>query len=174
MANNSIYTKDKTRKDSLVDFFDQFGNEDKRIEYFINMNYPSGYVCDHCGCHEYYLIKRKGIKNNYVLECAECGHQVSLFRERFEGSNLSLLQLLIGLYVFFTNNSGVDAPDLANYMDISPKSARKYAKKFRILWLKATMRRNSMLSFTKQTPLSKAEKRAMESAEKVLTSSRSS
>lgn len=133
MANSSIYTKDKPRKDSLVDFFDQFGSEDKRIEYFINMNYPSGYVCDHCGCHEYYLIKRKGIKNNYVLECAECGHQVSLFRERFEGSNLSLLQLLIGLYVFFTNNSGVDAPDLANYMDISPKSARKYAKKFRIL-----------------------------------------
>ena len=61
MTNNSIYTKDKPRKDSLVDFFDQFGSEDKRIEYFINMNYPSGYVCDHCGCHEYYLIKRKGI-----------------------------------------------------------------------------------------------------------------
>ena len=128
-----MYIKDKPRKDSLVEFFEKFGSEDKRIEYFINMNYPAGYVCDHCGCHEYYLIKRKGIKNNYVLECAECGHQVSILRERFEGSNLSLLQLLIGLYVFFTNNSGVDAPDLANYMDISPKSARKYAKKFRIL-----------------------------------------
>lgn len=91
-----MYIKDKPRKNSLAEFFNIFGKEDKCIEYFINMIYPFGYACNHCGFHEYYLIKRNGVKNNYVLECAECRHQVSLLsRIIFEDSNISLFQLLL-------------------------------------------------------------------------------
>lgn len=129
----------KPKKDSLVDFMDRFSTEEKRIAFFVNMKYPEGYECE-CGCHKYYLIKRKGLTNNYMLECAKCGHQVSLFSGTIlENSKLPLLKILIGLYLFFTSNNGISAIELANKMDVSVKTARRYARKFRILMAESNL-----------------------------------
>ncbi|MST90219.1 transposase [Sharpea azabuensis] len=113
--------KAKPRKDSLV-------------ELFISIKFSEGFVCDRCECHEYYLIKRSDIKNGYILQCKECGKQHTLLGGTiFDYSNLTILQIFIALYLFFTSNRGLSAPDLANIIDVSVKTARRYLRKFRIL-----------------------------------------
>lgn len=119
----------KPRKDSLVDFIERFSKEDKQINFFLNLKWPNGFSCDKCDCHDYYLVKRKNVKNGYLLICRKCGHQHSLLAHTiFQDSNL-----LIGLYVFFSSNNGVNGNQLANYMDVNVKIARKFSKKCRIL-----------------------------------------
>lgn len=39
----------------------------------------------------------------------------------------------LSLYFFFTSNRGLSVPDLANSIDVSVKTARRYLRKFRIL-----------------------------------------
>ncbi|SDW76029.1 Transposase zinc-ribbon domain-containing protein [Kandleria vitulina] len=119
----------KPRKDSLVDFIERFSKEDKQINFFLNLKWPNGFSCDKCDCHDYYLVKRKNVKNGYLFICRKCGHQHSLLAHTiFQDSNL-----LIGLYVFFSSNSVVNGNQLANYMDVNVKIARKFSKKCRIL-----------------------------------------
>ena len=134
MSNTEKYTKQKPRKDSFIDFNRNFGTREQQIDFFITLHFPHGFICDRCQCRDYYLIKRKGIKNGYILECADCGYQYSLLEGTiFQDSNLDLYQILIGLYLFFTANKGISAPDMANRMDVSVKTARRYLRKFRIL-----------------------------------------
>lgn len=100
----------------------------------MNLKWPTGLSCDKCDCHDYYLVKRKNVKNGYLLICKKCGHQHSLLANTiFQDSNLSLLKILIGLYVFFNSNNGVNGNQLANYVDANVKTARKFSKKCRIL-----------------------------------------
>lgn len=127
-------SKVKPRKNSLVDFINNFGSEDKQIKFFFDIKWPNGFSCDKCNCHEHYVVKRDKIQNGYLMVCKECGHQHSLLSGTiFQDSNLSLLKILIGLYIFFTSNNGVNGNQLATYMDVNPKTARKFNKKCRIL-----------------------------------------
>ena len=104
------------------------------MEFFISVKFHEGFVCDRCECHEYYLIKRSDIKNGYILQCKKCGKQHTLLGGTIlDSSNLTLLQILAALYLFFTSNRGLSAPDLANSIDVSVKTARRYLRKFRIL-----------------------------------------
>ena len=59
----------KPRKDSLVDFIEGFSQEDKQINFFLNLKGPNVFSCDKCDCHDYYLVKRKNVKNGYLLIC---------------------------------------------------------------------------------------------------------
>ena len=128
------HAKAKPRKDSLVDFIRRFSDVDKQVEFFISVKFHEGFVCDRCECHEYYLINRSDIKNGYILQCKKCGKQHTLLGGTIlDNSNLTLLQILTALYLFFTSNRGLSAPDLANSIDVSVKSAQRYLRKFRIL-----------------------------------------
>ncbi|MBP3276221.1 MAG: hypothetical protein J6L95_05290, partial [Kandleria sp.] len=44
-----------------------------------------------------------------------------------------MIKILIGLYVFFSSNNGVNGNQLANYMDVNVQTAQKFRKKCRIL-----------------------------------------
>ena len=137
------HAKAKPRKDSLVDFIRRFSDEDKQVEFFTTIKFPEGFVCDRCECHEYYLIKRSDIKNGYILQCKKCGKQHTLLGGTIlDNSNLTLLQILIALYLFFTSNRGLSAPDLANNIDVSVKTARRYLRKFRILMAECNNEKN--------------------------------
>lgn len=138
----------KPRKDSLVDFIKRFSQEDQQINFFLNLKWPNGFSCDKCDCHDYYLVKRKNVKNGYLLICKKCGHQHSLLANTiFQDSNLSLIKILIGLYVFFSSNNGVNGNQLANYMDVNVKTARKFSKKCRILMAESNNSKTLQNSF---------------------------
>ena len=120
------HAKAKPRKDSLVDFIRRFSDVDKQVEFFISVKFHEGFVCDRCECHEYYIIKRKGIKNKYILQCKKCGKQHTLLGGTIlDSSNLTLLQILTALYLFFTSNRGLSAPDLASNFENNIKNIYK-------------------------------------------------
>lgn len=128
------YTKPKPKKDSLLNFNKVLGTEEQRINFFIKAKYPDGFECDKCGCNEYYLIKRKGIRNQYILQCKDCGKQVSILDGTiFSNSKLTLYQILIGLFLFIISNKGISGPDLANAMDVCTKTAQRYIRRFRTM-----------------------------------------
>lgn len=103
----------------------------------MSVKFPEGFIC-----HNYYLIKRKGIKKEYILQCKECGKQHTLLGGTILGnSNLSLPQILTALYLFFTRNRELSAPYLANNINVSVKITRRYLRKFRILIAEKTTRR---------------------------------
>lgn len=150
---------------------DKFSTEEKRIAFFVNIKFPEGYECTECQCHKYYLIKRKGLTNNYMLECADCGHQVSLFSGTIlENSKLPLLKILIGLYLS-TSNNGISAVELANGMDVCVNTAKKYARKFRILMAESNSEKKLDGVFARPTLLkSEARKRTEKSAKLPISS----
>lgn len=54
---------------------------------------------------------------------------------------------MIGLYVFFSSNNGVNGNQLANYMDVNVKTARKFSKNCRILMGESNTSKTSQNSF---------------------------
>jgi len=53
------------------------------------------------------------------------------------------------LYFFFTSNRGLSAPNLANTIDVSIKTARRYLRKFRILMAESNNEKKLELMFYK-------------------------
>lgn len=47
------YTKQKPKKDSLLNFNKLFGTEERRINFLIKAKHPSAFECDKCGCYKY-------------------------------------------------------------------------------------------------------------------------
>lgn len=135
MSKKHTWNKEKPRKLSLVELEERYGSTDAQIKFFLNIKWPEGFECDFCHCHEYYLIKRTtGIKNNYILECKDCGHQFSLLSGTiFDNSNLTLWQLILAIYLFFVQNKGISAVEMGNLINTSSKTAGKWIRKFRIL-----------------------------------------
>lgn len=126
----------KPKKCSLYQFTQTYANNiDNCIEFFISMKWPDGFSCDHCDCHEYYLIKRVGkTKTSYLLECKKCHKQHSLLSNTiFQSCNLDLYKLLLGIFLFFNENKGLTAVDLCSMLDVNYKSALLLETKCRIL-----------------------------------------
>ena len=61
----------KSKKPSLVEFTRKYCNNDEACyDFFRNIKYVDGFVCEKCGCTHYCKIRRHN-----VTECAECGHR---------------------------------------------------------------------------------------------------
>ncbi len=127
------YIKRKPRKLSLVEVVDTYHNNlDNCIQFFLNIIFPSGFVCSRCGCTHYYVIRRK--RGKPILQCAHCKKQYSLLANTaFEQSKLSLFQIILGLYLFFSSNKGISGDDLCNQMKVNYKTAIDFMAKCRIM-----------------------------------------
>ena len=75
----------KPKKASLYEFTQNYSNNIINcIEFFKSMKWPDGFLCDRCGCHKYYLVKRVGkTKTSYVLECAYAISSIHFFQALF-------------------------------------------------------------------------------------------
>lgn len=120
----------KARKDSLVEFNKKYANNPKACyDFFFNIKYPKGYVCEKCGCKTY-----KEIKRHHVCECTSCHHQQYLFSNTiFQDNKLDLYKLLLGLFLFFTANKGISAMELRSRLGVNYKTASLLVRKCR--WL---------------------------------------
>lgn len=126
----------KPKKCSLYHFTQTYSNNIMNcIDFFISMKWPTGFSCDNCDCHDYYLIKRVGkTKTSYFLECRECHKQHSLLSGTvFQGCKLDLYKLLLGIFLFFNENKGLSAIELCSMLDVNYKTALLLETKCRIL-----------------------------------------
>lgn len=128
----------KPKKPSLIDFTRKYANNDENcIDFFMTIKWPDGFSCDHCGCKEYYLIRRINKRTNkyrYILECKNCHKQHSLLSGTiFQSCKLELYTLMLGLFLFFSDNKGKTAVSLSSELDINYKSAELLIRKCRVL-----------------------------------------
>lgn len=123
-------TKLKAKKESLIELTRRYANDEEEcINFFVQSKYPTGFVCEKCGCTHGYKIKR-----HHVLQCKDCMHQHYLFANTiFQDNKLELFKLILGLYLFFTSTKGVSAIELASELDVNYKTALLLARKCRIL-----------------------------------------
>ena len=90
----------KPKKCSLCQFSQTYANNPmKCVDFFFSMKWPTGFSCDRCDSHDYYIIKRIGkTKTSYVIECKNCHKQYSLLAGTvFQSCKLDLYKLLLGI-----------------------------------------------------------------------------
>ena len=112
----------KPKKASLYESTQNYSNNiNNCIEFFISVKWPNGFSCDRRECHKYYLVKRVGkTKTSYVLECSSCHKQHSLLSGTiFQSCKLDLYKLLLGIFLFFNENKGINALDLRSIVDVN-------------------------------------------------------
>src|SRR5450830_1643002 len=58
---------------SILEFKNKYGSEDACREHLFKNKWPNGFICEKCGCFEYYYI---ATRKSY--ECKGCGYQASV------------------------------------------------------------------------------------------------
>lgn len=89
------------------------------------MKWPDGFLYDPCVCHKYNLDKCVGkAKASYVIEWCLDHKQHSLLADTiFQNCKLNLYKLLLGIFLFFNENTGISAIDLCSILDVNYKTA---------------------------------------------------
>lgn len=107
-----------------------FNNDEACRNFFLNLFYPAGLVCPHCGCVHFTLLKTR----NNVYSCSNCSHQIYLFAGTvFQDNKLPLYTLLYGIFLFVTSKKGISAEELAVQIGVNRKTAQLLARKIRYL-----------------------------------------
>jgi transposase-like protein len=57
---------------NLIEFEKRFGSEKSCRDYLFNLKYKKGYICEHCGCTEYWVVK------DIIIVCKFCRHKYNL------------------------------------------------------------------------------------------------
>ena len=115
---------------SKSDFIIQYYMDpDKCRDFFFDMKWPEGYVCEKCGCtHFYYMSTKK------CYRCAHCRHDERLLAKTiFQDCKLPLNVLLYGLFLIFTDKRGISSMELAEELKVNYKTACLLNTKCRIL-----------------------------------------
>ncbi len=120
----------KPKKDSLIALTRKYANDNAQcVQFFFNIKWPEGFVCEKCGCTHYYFVESRK-----AYQCKECKKQHFLLAGTiFQDTKLDLYKLILGMFIFFTSNKGVSAIELASELDVNYKTALLLAKKCRIL-----------------------------------------
>ncbi len=120
----------KPKKDAIIDFNRKYSNNyEACVEFFFDLKWPDGFYCDRCNCTHYYKIKDRN-----VFECKNCKRQQTLLAGTiFQDTKLDLYALLLGIFMFFTNNKGVTGIEISTALDINYKSALLLIRKCRVL-----------------------------------------
>lgn len=118
----------RRRKCSLIEVINKYANNDAAcVDFFMKVRYPTGYVCEKCGCTHYW-VENHGKKQI----CKNCRSKQSLLAGTvFEWSKLPLFKLILGIYLFTSSNKGLSAIELASYLDVNYKTALLINRKLR-------------------------------------------
>ena len=76
---------------NLTQFMDEYHNKPEVCrQFFIDMKYPNGYVCQECGNTKYTWLDKKN-----CMQCTKCCQQTHILAGTvLEGSKLSFFQIL--------------------------------------------------------------------------------
>lgn len=115
---------------SKADFFEQYYfNMDHCRQFFFDIKWPTGYVCEKCGHTHYYFMKTKN-----CYRCSQCGHDERLLAHTiFQDNKLPYNKLLYGLFLIFTDKRQISSVELAEELKVNYKTACLLHNKCRIL-----------------------------------------
>lgn len=67
------------RKISIIDFKNFYGSQEASLELLYHLKWPKGFICLNINCAT--LKKPYTIRKSRVVECSQCGKQVSLYKD---------------------------------------------------------------------------------------------
>jgi transposase-like protein len=104
-----------------------YGDDDACRQTLISARWPNGFVCPQCGHAKGWQHKRRAL-----VECADCGHQVSaLAGTLFHGAKLKLPKLFKLVYMLVAEKSGTNVCALTRQIGVSYNTALLWARKVR-------------------------------------------
>ena len=113
---------------NMTQFLDLYHNNPENcINTMIKLRFPKGWVCPECGCTTYRWLKTRN-----CMQCTCCYHQTHVLAGTLlEGRHLSFFQILLGIFLFVTSQSGLGGTTLAVQMGCNIGSAPLFLRKLR-------------------------------------------
>ena len=103
---------------SLIKFFQQFPTEEKSAEYFEKLRWGEVVVCPYCG--SVHISRTKLMP----YRCRDCRKHFSVRTgTALAESRLPLQKWLLAIYILTNAKKGISSVQLAEYLDITQKSA---------------------------------------------------
>ncbi len=100
---------------SLVEFFQQYGQEEQCRDQFFKWRWANGFECPLCCCREYCTLKTREL-----YQCNRCRHQTSLTSGTIlEASKLPFTTWFLGMYLMTQTKNGISALELSRQLGIS-------------------------------------------------------
>ncbi len=100
---------------SLVEFFQQYGQEEQCRDQFFKWRWANGFECPLCCCREYCTLKTREL-----YQCNRCRHQTSLTSGTIlEASKLPFTTWFLGMYLITQTKNGISALELSRQLGIS-------------------------------------------------------
>lgn len=113
---------------SILEFQEQFPDENACFNYLFNMKWPNGFICPRCSHNEAYVIKTRKL-----MECKSCRHQTSVTAGTiFHKLRQPLMVVVWACYWISTSKMGVSAKELQRKLGVSYQTAWTLGHKIRM------------------------------------------
>ncbi len=115
---------------SIIDVIQYFSDEQRCLDYLIQMRWKGEIICPHCGCNKIYELKGKF--KRYKCTDKECKKQFSATKGTiFENSQIPLQKWFTAIFLYGFHKKGISSCQLAKDIDVTQKTAWFMAQRIR-------------------------------------------
>jgi len=114
---------------TFFEFMKRFPTEDAIIKHFLEIRYPNGVSCNHCGSGRVYQES----KRKKVFGCNGCMSTFSPFKDTiFEKSSTDLRKWFYAIHLFLNGKKGISGLQLQREIGVTYKTAWRMLQQIRI------------------------------------------
>jgi len=114
---------------TFLELLEKFPNEKACIDYYLEIRYPQGIHCNHCGSSRVY----QRTKNLKAFTCNDCYNSFSPFKDTiFEKSSTDLRKWFYAIHLFLNGKKGISALQLQREIGVTYKTAWRMLQQIRI------------------------------------------
>ena len=112
---------------SILEFKNKYDSEDACREHLFKNKWPNGFICEKCGCLEYYYIATR-----HSYECKGCYYQASVTSNTImHKTHTPLEKWFWAIYLVARDKRGLSALALSKQIDVSYPTAWLMIQKLR-------------------------------------------
>ena len=109
---------------TMQDFFERFSNNEKCLDYLVEVKWNGGFVCPHCSHTQAWKIRRS------IFKCKECRREVSVTAgTTFHKSKIPLQTWFQAIWLMVSQKNGVSALGLSQALGIKRQMTGWYLVK---------------------------------------------
>jgi len=122
---------------TFIELMKKFPTEESVIDYYIQVRYPYGVHCNHCGSVKVY--QEHGRRK--VFSCNDCRGTFSPFKGTiFEHSSTDLRKWMYAIHLFLNGKKGISGMQLQREIGVTYKTAWRMLQQIRIAMGNATQK----------------------------------